>query len=63
MYRHINEDKRKTESQMQMFEVLRDIEDCPVSRLIPTFFLLLVSLSISSSYNYYNIVFVLLVSG
>ena len=30
-YSHINEDRRKTEGQMQMFEVLRDIEDCPVS--------------------------------
>ncbi|CAI8002154.1 Protein ECT2 [Geodia barretti] len=30
---HINEDKRKTESQMQMFEVLRDIEDCPATVL------------------------------
>ena len=28
---HINEDKRKTEGQMQMFEVLRDIDGCPVS--------------------------------
>ena len=27
---HINEDKRKTEGQMQMFEVLRDVEGCPV---------------------------------
>lgn len=26
---HINEDKRKTEGQVQMFEVLRDIEECP----------------------------------
>ena len=31
VFRHINEDKRKTEGQMQMFEVLRDVEDCPVS--------------------------------
>ncbi len=28
---HINEDRRKTEGQMQMFEVLRDVEGCPVS--------------------------------
>ena len=27
---HINEDRRKTEGQMQMFEVLRDVEGCPV---------------------------------
>ena len=30
-HRHINEDKRKTEGQVHMFEVLRDIENCPVS--------------------------------
>lgn len=29
---HINEDKRKTEGQMHMFEVLRDVEGCPVSK-------------------------------
>ena len=28
--RHINEDKRKTEKQMHMFEIIRDIEDVPV---------------------------------
>lgn len=32
--RHVNEDKRKTERQMQMFEVLRDVEDCPVSCVV-----------------------------
>lgn len=32
-FRHINEDRRKTEGQMQMFEVLRDVEGCPVSYL------------------------------
>ena len=31
MRSHINEDRRKTEGQMQMFEVLRDIDECPVS--------------------------------
>ena len=30
-HRHSNEDKRKTEGQVHMFEVLRDIENCPVS--------------------------------
>ena len=30
-FSHINEDKRKTEGRVQMFEVLRDIEECPVS--------------------------------
>lgn len=30
---HINEDKRKTEGQMQMFEVLRDVEGCPATVL------------------------------
>ena len=28
---HINEDKRKTEGQVQMFEILRDVDGCPVS--------------------------------
>ena len=27
---HINEDKRKTEGQVQMFEILRDVDGCPV---------------------------------
>lgn len=31
MYRAINEDKRKTEGQVHMFEIVKDIEDCPVS--------------------------------
>lgn len=26
---HINEDKRKTEGQVQMFEILRDVDNCP----------------------------------
>lgn len=26
---HINEDKRKTETQVQMFEIIREIENCP----------------------------------
>ena len=30
-FSHINEDRRKTEGQMQMFEMLRDVEGCPVS--------------------------------
>ena len=28
---NINEDKRKTEKQMLLFEVIKEIEDCPVS--------------------------------
>ena len=28
---HINEDRRKTEGQVQMFEFLKEIEECPVS--------------------------------
>ena len=28
---YINEDKRKTEGQVQMFEILRDVDGCPVS--------------------------------
>ena len=30
-FSHVNEDKRKTEAQVKMFEILRDIEQCPVS--------------------------------
>lgn len=29
---HINEDKRKTESRMAIFDIFNDIEGCPVSR-------------------------------
>ena len=29
--RYINEDKRKTENQVVMFDIMNDIEDCPVS--------------------------------
>ncbi len=32
-YRHINEYKRKTDSQVQMFEIIQDIDNCPVSTL------------------------------
>ena len=28
---HINEDKRKTESQVVMFDIVNDIDNCPVS--------------------------------
>lgn len=28
---HINEDKRRTEGQMALFEIFNDIENCPVS--------------------------------
>ena len=28
---HINEYKRKTDSQVQMFEIIQDIDNCPVS--------------------------------
>lgn len=31
---HINEDKRKTEGQMVMFDIFKEIENCPVSILI-----------------------------
>lgn len=30
---HINEDKRKTEGQLQMFDIYNDIDQCPVSNL------------------------------
>lgn len=29
-FRHINEDKRKAEGHQVMFEILNDIENCPV---------------------------------
>lgn len=28
---HINEDKRKTEGQLAMFDIFNDIDNCPVS--------------------------------
>lgn len=31
---HINEDKRRTEGQMALFEIFNDIENCPVSKKI-----------------------------
>ena len=31
LFSNINEDKRKTEKQMLLFEVIKEIEDCPVS--------------------------------
>lgn len=31
-FSHINEDKRKTEGQVQMFEILRDVDNCPVGQ-------------------------------
>ena len=30
---HINEDKRRTEGQMVMFDIFNDIDNCPVSNL------------------------------
>jgi prolipoprotein diacylglyceryltransferase len=34
IYRHINEYKRKTDSQVQMFEIIQDIDNCPVSTCV-----------------------------
>ena len=31
LFSNINEDKRKMEKQMLLFEVVKEIEDCPVS--------------------------------
>lgn len=31
---HINEDKRKTEGQKQIFDVVYEVDGCPVSHLI-----------------------------
>jgi hypothetical protein len=31
---HINEDKRKTEGQLIMFDIFNDIDNCPVSLLL-----------------------------
>jgi hypothetical protein len=31
---HINEDKRKTEGQLVMFNIFNDIDNCPVSLLL-----------------------------
>jgi len=34
---HINEDKRKTEGQLVMFDIFNDIDNCPVSSLFYTY--------------------------
>lgn len=34
---HINEDKRKTEGQLQMFDIYNDIDQCPVRSLFCVF--------------------------
>lgn len=31
---HINEDKRKTEGQVALFDIFNDIDNCPVSILM-----------------------------
>lgn len=31
---HINEDKRKTEGQVALFDIFNDIDNCPVSTLM-----------------------------
>lgn len=33
---HINEDKRKTEGQKQIFDVVYEVDGCPVSESVPT---------------------------
>ena len=33
---HINEDKRKTEGQVVMFDIMNDIDNCPVSSAVHT---------------------------
>lgn len=39
---HINEDKRKTEGQKQIFDVVYEVDGCPVSHLFCSLSLLLV---------------------
>lgn len=34
---HINEDKRKTEGQLVMFDIFNDIDNCPVSSIFTTY--------------------------
>lgn len=36
---HINEDKRKTEGQVVLFDIFNDIDNCPVSILLIVFFM------------------------
>jgi hypothetical protein len=35
---HVNEDKRKTEGQVQMFDIFHEIDNCPVSLTILFFY-------------------------
>ena len=51
MTSHINEDRRKTEGQMQMFEMLREIEDCPVSKRNTSF--VPINIHVSTKYLQY----------
>ena len=34
IFSNINEDKRKTECQVHMFEIVKEIEDCPVKIIV-----------------------------
>lgn len=38
---HINEDKRKTEGQVVLFDIFNDIDNCPVSIIIIKFIMII----------------------
>lgn len=39
---HINEDKRKTEGQVVLFDIFNDIDNCPVSIMIIEFIIIFI---------------------
>jgi hypothetical protein len=53
---HINEDKRKTEGQLVMFDIFNDIDSCPVSLLLTAFALYIITTLEGSMMLHSNIV-------
>jgi hypothetical protein len=56
---HINEDKRKTEGQLVMFDIFNDIDNCPVSSLFATY-ALYIEVSYNNTYRIYKFIMLLL---
>lgn len=51
---HINEDKRRTEGQVVLFDIFNDIDNCPVSIIVILFITSIVNLIIILLY-YFNL--------
>lgn len=50
-FSHINEDKRKTEGQKQIFDVVYEVDGCPVSLMIANVSLYIYIVKISSFFS------------